>query len=133
VCEREGAEGRVLRVRLGDDPDRFLTFSYAGPYLSAISDWTGREWRYEVDANGDLVAYTDPEQSAGAGLATRYVFSSIPAFSAVRASSYCRSYRLVRVWFHAPCGGMAGGTCGRRSWRCSTGRGCDGGSSCAWS
>jgi len=45
----------------------------------------------------------------------KHRFSSIPAFPAFRSTSYCTSYRLVRVWFHAPFGGMAAGRVRSRS------------------
>lgn len=38
-----------------------LSFSYdAAGHMSQIADWSGRAWKYSVDASGNLMSYTDP-------------------------------------------------------------------------
>ena len=78
VCEYEGPEGQLMKVWTmdGATPLNALVFTYTGSHLSTVSDWTGRAWSYEVNANGDLVSYVDAEQNAGADLPTLYDYDT---------------------------------------------------------
>jgi YD repeat-containing protein len=62
-CEYDGL-GRLIHA--GFSPTRRLDFLYVGQTsrLHEIHDWSGRVWRYSIDATGDLVGYTDPVQVA---------------------------------------------------------------------
>jgi RHS repeat-associated protein len=65
-----------------DTAGRVLAFTHVAGRLTEIQDWTGRRWRYAVDARGDLVEFRDPVQSAadlavpGSGQPVRYSYWS---------------------------------------------------------
>jgi RHS repeat-associated protein len=68
---------RLARVRV-NHPDRFVTFHYdESDRLTAIRDFTGRQWSYGYDDFGDLVSATTPAtQEYIDGLTTCYEYSS---------------------------------------------------------
>lgn len=51
---------------------RALTFSYTGTHLSGISDWSGRQWQYGYDGNGNLVSVKNPLAVAGSQAPVTY-------------------------------------------------------------
>ncbi len=51
-----------------------LTFTWAGPYLDRVTDWTGRTWDYEVDVNGHLREVKNPDQVHRVVSGTKYEY-----------------------------------------------------------
>jgi RHS repeat-associated protein len=107
-CEYDAPEGRLQRVWLidaaGTANERKLELGYddTGVYLRKISDWTGRHWRYVVDANGDLESFLDPEEDVGSGKRTRYTYYT-------SQSSPALNHNLKRVTLPADRAAPAGG------------------------
>ena len=58
------ASGKLATVK--DGLNRTLTFTYAGARIAQVQDWGGRVFKYEYDANGNLVAFKNPLAAAGA-------------------------------------------------------------------
>jgi RHS repeat-associated protein len=48
-----------------DGLGRALTFTYNGTHIASIGDWSGRQWQYQYDANGDLISFKNPLAVAG--------------------------------------------------------------------
>ncbi len=59
----------------GAESTRRLLFAYDGAYLDRITDWDGREWDYDVDAQGDLREFKDTI-TAGTGVGVVYDYES---------------------------------------------------------
>jgi len=58
-----------------DALNRSLTFSYdSNNRITQMSDWTGRQYRYEYDTVGNLVTYRDPLTIKGKHPATLYQY-----------------------------------------------------------
>ncbi|WP_459644525.1 polymorphic toxin-type HINT domain-containing protein [Kineococcus sp. NUM-3379] len=66
TVERDAA-GRVSLAR--SSSGRSLTFTYAGEFVSSVTDSAGRVVKYVYDTAGDLVSVTDP-----AGAVTSYTY-----------------------------------------------------------
>lgn len=67
-----GASGRLESVtdNLLGSSGRSLAFAYDGRgHLATVSDWSGRTWTYDVDANGDLLSAKNPLSQT-----TRYTY-----------------------------------------------------------
>jgi len=112
TCVYNGA-GRLSTVT--DTASRPLQFFYdAAGKLDRIQDWTGRVWDYTVDANHDLITYTDP---AASGLPTRYTYytgsaapnlnhnlrcwiQAAPRPVAPGVANLCGSSAIGRAWIH---------------------------------
>ena len=73
----EVEEGRLARIDV-NHPRRSVTFLYDDVgRIAAVTDHTGRTWRYEHDDSGDLVSVTTPATEARrGGLTTRYEYST---------------------------------------------------------
>jgi RHS repeat-associated protein len=76
------SSGRLWKVQdnLGIAGRTGLVFGYdAGNRVGSIADWTGRVWRYAVDAHGNLVSYKGPEPLATPGASNRvYTYAPGP-------------------------------------------------------
>ncbi len=76
-----GPAGELTAVfdATGDGSRKIEIFYDAAGKVDRLQDWTGRVWEYEVDANGDLVSYMDPEEASkppGIGRAWSYEYLS---------------------------------------------------------
>ena len=69
-------EGLLARVEINHS-DRIIAFSYDGEQrIGEIRDFSGRVWRYDYDAVGDLVAVTRPATAQHrAGATTEYEYA----------------------------------------------------------
>ncbi|MDP2792462.1 MAG: DUF6531 domain-containing protein, partial [Sulfurisoma sp.] len=79
---------------VSDALGRALTFTYAGSRVSQISDWTGRQWHYQYDANGDLVTFKNPLAVAGSQNPVTYQYYG--AADGPRLAHAMKQYQLPR-------------------------------------
>ena len=59
-----------------DALNRALTFGYTGSRIAQISDWSGRQWKYVYDGNGDLIRFDNPLAAAGTQPPVTYEYYS---------------------------------------------------------
>lgn len=73
---------------------RALTFTYNGTHISSISDWSGRQWQYTVDASNDLVTFKNPLAVAGSQAPVSYQYYT--AADGAKLAHALKQYQLPR-------------------------------------
>ena len=79
-----------------DALNRVLTFSYANGRISALSDWTGRQWQYGYDAKGNLVSVRDPLAVADPAHRSPVAYGYYSAADGVNLDHALKSYALPK-------------------------------------
>ena len=77
-----------------DGLNRALTFTYVGSRINQISDWSGRNWQYTVDGNGDLTTFKNPLAVAGTQPAVTYQYYT--AADGAKLAHAMKQYQLPR-------------------------------------
>ena len=77
-----------------DALNRALTFSYSGSRLTQISDWSGRQWKYGYDGNGDLIRFENPLAVSGSQPPVTYEYYSTA--DGTNLAHEMKLYRLPR-------------------------------------
>lgn len=104
-----------LLASVTDGFNRSLTFTHTGTRISTITDWTGRQWQYGYDANGDLVSFKNPLAAAGKQPGVAYAYYSeadgqylghmMKEYRLPRGNGMAFEYYINgRVFRHAPIG-----------------------------
>jgi RHS repeat-associated protein len=75
-----------------DALNRALTFGYTGSRIAQISDWSGRQWKYVYDGNGDLIRFDNPLAAAGTQPPVTYEY-----YSTADGSNLAHEMKLYRL------------------------------------
>lgn len=77
-----------------DGLNRSLSFSYSGSRIVQIADWSGRQWKYEYDGNGDLIRFDNPLAAVGSQPPVTYEYYSTA--DGTNLAHEMKLYRLPR-------------------------------------
>ena len=80
--------------KINDSLSRALTFTYNGTRISQIADWTGRQWQYSYDGNGDLISFKNPLAVVGSQNAVAYQYYS--SLDGAKLAHAMKQYQLPR-------------------------------------
>lgn len=89
-----GCAGGTLLCQVTDALGRSLIFTYTGSHLSQIQDFTGRQYQYGYDADGNLSSFKNP--LAVAGTQNPVAYSYYTAIDGVSLAHLMKQYKLPR-------------------------------------
>ena len=88
-----GCSGTYV-CKVTDAIGRALTFSYTGTHLTGITDWSGRQWQFGFDANGNLISFKNPLAVTGSQAPVTYEYYT--AADGAGVDHAMRKYVLAR-------------------------------------